>query len=156
MVIERRRLADEQGVELGQAAVVGARDQIDIAAELRAGPYESFDRLRVRRRQLLLRIVQDGDRPARRRRRPLCPPGRLRVSIEGLDEDLPLLRPHLPNGDRLDGVDGPAPLVFELDGEQRTAEQLEDAPGGDRQAWVVSESEEDRRRKRWLLLGRNL
>ena len=50
----------------------------------------------------------------------LCVRQAARISIEGLGEDLPLLRPHLANGDRLDGLDRPAPLVLELDGEQRT------------------------------------
>ena len=67
VVVDRRRFADEQRVELRDAADVVLRDELDVEAEAFGRVFETLQRFLVRRRFGLGRIVQDREVVARLR-----------------------------------------------------------------------------------------
>ena len=132
VVGERRGLADEQRVELAEPEEVLAADRLDLEPHLRADAHQALDRRRLRRRQLVLRVVQHGDRVARQGGRAARPPRHLEVARERAVEPGHLLVVEIGGRERLDLTDAVAadPRRPDPDRQQRMAETIE---GGARQ-----------------------
>ena len=130
VVGDRRGLADEEPVELGEAMQVLLADRLDLDAHLRAHPHEPVERRLTRGRQGLLRIVQHGDAVARHRLRPLRAPRHLEMRRQLAMEPGRLVGREIGRGQRLDRLDHAAAVARRRDHQtqQRMAEPVEYRP----------------------------
>ena len=125
MVVDPGGLADQQGVELGQARVVLASDQFDVDAEAGADPYEVGQRLRVGRRQRFVGIVEDRHVVACHPPRTRHAPGAPAETVESVGENVLLVAAQAVQHARAHALDMPALLATELHQQDRTGKGFE-------------------------------
>ncbi|KFF33766.1 hypothetical protein G039_0316595 [Pseudomonas aeruginosa VRFPA01] len=129
VVVDPGGLADQQGVELGQACVVLASDQFDVDAEAGADPHEVGQRLRVGRRQRFVGIVQDRHVVARHPPRTRHAPGAPAETVEGSGKDILLVATQAVQHARTHSLDMPALLATELHQQDRAGKGFEQLAG---------------------------
>ncbi len=129
VVVDRGGLADEQGVVLGDVAVVALVEEIHREAQVLRRLLELLEGAGVGRRLLLVLVDQDGEVVAGRVALAARAAAAGEVLARGLVEELMVRRRHLAHGYGVERVD--APLVAapdELGLQQRRREQVEQGP----------------------------
>jgi hypothetical protein len=128
VVVDGRRLADEERVELRQTAVVVARDQLDAEALLLRGAHDLLDGAGVGGREDLGRIVEHGQLVARLLPAPHAEVRAREVLGRGLLQEGPVALRDVARRDRADRRQPPAVLALgELRPQQGRREGLEQA-----------------------------
>ena len=139
--VDRSRRADEQAVEFGQFRELLAGDELDLDRLLFGDPLEMPERLGRGRRQVVLRIVQDGQRIAGDRPAARVAPVALGVAMQALVEEFRLVRPELGERPGAQPVDLP-PLAGRYgDFDRRAAVPVEQEPAESLEAGILDEAE---------------
>ncbi len=150
VIADRGGLADEERVELGEPRQVFLGDRLDLDAERRGDLRPVHQRLQRAWRQHLLRVVEDGDRMARRRARFRRPPFAAGVGFQRFGEETLLLFRAAGEGGEVDLLDLAPLLAFEGDGQHRRAEPVEEALREALEAGRLGKAEGDEERLRRL------
>ena len=131
VVGDRRGLADQQRIELGETMQVLLADRLDLDAHLRADAHEPVEGRLARGRQGLLRVVQHGDAVARYGLRALGPPRHLEMRRQLAMEPGGLVGRKVGQRQRLDRLDHATARVGGRDhqSQKRMAEAVEHGAG---------------------------
>ena len=143
VVVDRRRLADEQRIELGEPRKVAAGDRLDLDALLLGDPRPVLQGRQVGGRHRLVRIVEDGEGIARSGPVLLGTPFAAGMAVERPVEEVQLGAGELGHRHRGKALDLRPVAVLDGDLEHRTAEPVEEQPAEAVEATIL-----DRRRNR--------
>src|SRR3569623_68696 len=128
VVIHLRGLADEQRIVFGELGVIFFLDQVDVDVELLAHLDELLQRFRIRRRQLLVGVVQNRKIAARLLRRRRHAPAPAVRGVKRLDEKRLLLGGYVVERHGPDRRDLPGIAAFQFHPQQRAGKLIEDLP----------------------------
>ena len=155
VVVDRRRLADEQRVELGEPRQVALGDRLDFDPELLGDARPMLERREARRRQLLVRIVKHGEGIARRRAVLLRAPFAPGVLVQRGVKKRELRRRQLGHRHGCQALDLRPAAILDGHLEHRAAEPVEEQPAEAVEAVVLDLAEEDQDAVRdGLVVGR--
>ena len=145
VIVDRRGLADEQRVELGQARQVAAGDRLDLDAELLGHPRPVLDGGAARRRHGLLGVVEHGEGIARRGAVLLRAPLAGGVDVQRVVEEGEFARAELGDRHRREPADlraaWPLPPFSMVTSSTGTAEPVEEKPAETVEAVVLDLAE---------------
>ena len=144
-IVDRGGRADEEAVEFGQFRELPASDELDLHRLLFGDPLEMSQRLGRGRRQLFLRIVQDGQRIAGDRAAARIAPVALGVPMQARAEEFRLFRPELGERPGAQPVDLPALAGRDGDFDRRAAVPVEQQPAEGLETLILGEAEAEQK-----------
>jgi len=125
MMIQGRRLADEQGIEFGDALDILGGDEFDLDPLLRPGLGQAFQRHLVRRRQPFVGIDQNGQLVKGRRAALALRRRHADVGAQRIFEHGGQIIVDLVDAERADRLNPPALVAHDLDFQDGVAEGVE-------------------------------
>ncbi len=143
VVVDRGRLADEQGVEFRQPREIATGDRLDLDALLLGDTRQVLEGRQVRRRHGVVGIVENGEGIARRGAVLLRAPLAAGVVVERAMEEGEFDRRELGDRDRGEAPDLGTVAVLDRHLEHRAAEPVEQQPAEAVEAAVLDGAEID-------------
>ena len=144
VVVDRRRLADEQRIELGEPREVAAGDRLDLDALLLGDPRPVLEGRQVGGRHLLVRDRRGRRRNSAARRDPSCERHSRRVWLWSASwKKCSSSRRELGHRHGGEALDLRPVAVLDGDLEHRTAEPVEEQPAEAVEATILDRAEID-------------